>query len=388
MRRALAGSLVKALGGLALGAALAGCAGGVDAPGAQQAIGQAKTRAPAPIEQRDIAAPRPREVSATVTPAPTSARRAPRAPAPVDQRAMSTRPPDAPPPPTPRQHPAQPAPDWAAGPGTPLSAYALQPNEAQPFDPLAPPRTHTVAAGETLYAISARYQVPLRPLIDANALDAPFTLSAGQVLKIPPPRTVTVQRGETLGVIAARYAVDTRSLAYLNRLPAPFDVRQGERLVVPGLARPPQRSPNAAPSPAPPQEPTQEPTGPSGKKAKASVKFAWPLRGKVLARFGLQPNGLRSDGIDIAAKPGAPVRAAAGGDVVYAGDDLPGYGALVLVKHPDGWVTAYARTQRILAKEGAKVRQGDVIAEAGEKLHFQVRRGAEPADPLGALPPV
>ncbi|MBU6373531.1 MAG: M23 family metallopeptidase [Alphaproteobacteria bacterium] len=362
-----------------------GCAGGIDAPGAPTADQHARVRAPAPIEQRDIPAPRAGAPSPSTTVAARGTGRAPRAAAPVDQRVMATRPPapETPPPApaAPRPHPAQPAPDWAAGPGTPLSAYALRPDDAQPFDPLAAPRTHTVAAGETLYALSARYQTPLRALVDANRLEAPFALSTGQTLRIPPPRTVTVQRGETLDAIATRYAIDARSLAYLNRLAAPFEVRAGDRLVIPGLARPPQRARDAD---LPPQEPQAPPLG----KKKGAIKFAWPLRGKVVARFGPQPNGLRSDGIDIEAKPGAPVRAAAAGDVVYAGDDLPGYGALVLVKHPDGWVTAYARTQRIVAKEGAKVRQGDVIAESGARLHFQVRRGAEPADPLSALPPV
>lgn len=365
-------------------AVAAGCAGAIDAPGAPQAGRHGATRAPAPIEQREVPGPRSGAIGA---PAVTVARtpvKPKRAPAPVDQRAMAAR--ETPPAPTaPRPHPPQPDPDWAAGPGTPLSAYALQPNEAQPFDPLAPPRSHKVAAGETLYALSARYQVPLRPLIDANDLEAPFTLATGQTLRIPPPRTVIVQRSESLAGIAARYAIDERSLAYLNRLPPPFEVRAGDRIVIPGLARPPQRAPEAD---APRQEPPQEPKAPSRPKAKSAVKFAWPLKGKVVARFGPQTNGLRSDGIDIESRPGTPVRAAAAGDVVYAGDDLPGYGALVLVRHPDGWVTAYARTQRIVAKEGAKVRQGDVIAESGARLHFQVRRGAEPADPLSALPPV
>jgi len=133
---------------------------------------------------------------------------------------------------------------------------------------------------------------------------------------------------------------------------------------------------------AAPEAPARAPIG----KPRAPIKLAWPANGRILARFGLQAGGRRSDGIDIEARPGGPVRAAADGAVVYAGDDLPGYGNLVLVQHADGWVTAYARTRKILAREGARVRQGDVIAESGDRLHFQVRRGAEPSDPLSALP--
>jgi murein DD-endopeptidase MepM/ murein hydrolase activator NlpD len=148
---------------------------------------------------------------------------------------------------------------------------------------------------------------------------------------------------------------------------------------LPALARPQIRSPDPV---------TQEPVIQEPERSAPRVRFAWPAKGKLLVRFGPRPDGKRSDGIDIDVAQGAPVRAAAPGMVVYAGDDLPGYGNLVLLKHEGGWVTAYARTRRIVAREGAKVAQGDVIAEAGGPVHFQIRRGAEPADPLGALPPV
>ncbi|MFZ4603627.1 MAG: peptidoglycan DD-metalloendopeptidase family protein [Caulobacterales bacterium] len=327
--------------------------------------------APAPIDMRTT---------------PSVQKRADPRPAPAPVRAATPRlqpppaalpPPVAPPPAAPRAHPAPAATDWAAGPGVPLSAYALRPDEAQPFDPAAAPKAHVVAQGETLYALSARFQVPLRALIEVNRLEAPFALSPGQRLVLPPPRIITATPSDTLAGLAARYNVDPRSLAYLNRLPSPFVVRPGDRIVIPGLARAELRPPPQEPAPAS-----------SPKNAKNPIRLAWPAKGKILARFGAQPDGKRSDGIDIQTPSGAPVRAAAAGSVVYAGDDLPGYGNLVLVKHANGWVTAYARTRRIVAKEGEAVQQGQVIAESDARLHFQLRRGAEPADPLAALPPV
>lgn len=278
--------------------------------------------------------------------------------------------------PPPRAVPVETTPDWAAGPGTPLSTWALRPDEAAPFDPAHLPRSYQVARGDTLYALSVRYQIPLRPLIEANQLDAPFTLRVGQTLKLPPPRLHQVRRGESLVAVARRYNIDARSLALLNRLPKPYAVRVGDTLALPALAR---GEAEEAPPAAQPATPT---------------RFAWPLTGAILARFGAQPGGRRSDGVDIAGAEGAEVKAAADGRVVYAGDDLAGYGRLMLVQHDGGWVTAYAHCRAFAATEGDRVRRGQKIAEVGKaadgaaKLHFQLRRGSAPTDPLSALPPV
>jgi murein DD-endopeptidase MepM/ murein hydrolase activator NlpD len=236
------------------------------------------------------------------------------------------------------------------------------------------------------------FQAPLRTLIDLNRLSPPFTLSPGQVLSLPKPNFHTVDKGETLIAIAGRFNVDARSLALLNRMAPPYTLRAGDRLVLPALARasvapsaaPPSRTPpRATPKPGPGAEPPPKPT----------IKFAWPLRGQILARFGPQDGGRRSDGVEIAGSEGAKVAAAAAGKVIYAGDDLPGYGNLVLVQHPGGWVTAYAHARTLLAKEGQQVAQGQPIAELGARaggsprLLFQIRQGAAPADPLPLLPP-
>jgi|CXWL01.1.fsa_nt_gi murein DD-endopeptidase MepM/ murein hydrolase activator NlpD len=280
-----------------------------------------------------------------------------------------------------RQQPAarapQQEPDWAASEGTPLSTYALRPEDAQPFDPARLPRTHRVGANESLYDIADRYQVPLRALIDQNNLQPPFALSPGAQLELPPPRFHTLARGETLRDVAERYNVDFRSLALLNRMQPPYDVRQGDRIVLPAMARA-YASP-ASPTPAP-QIVVPTPTQQAG-------RFAWPVRGEVVARFGQQPNGARLDGIEIAARAGDRIGAAAEGDVVYAGSDLPAYGTLVLVRHADGYVTAYGYARRALVQEGQHVRAGEALAEAGDRVLFQARRGREAVDPLPLLGP-
>ena len=123
----------------------------------------------------------------------------------------------------------------------------------------------------------------------------------------------------------------------------------------------------------------------------ASLGFNWPVEGRLLNKFG--PGG-GGDGIDIAVAEGTPVKAALGGDVIYAGNSLSGYGNLVLLRHEDGLVTAYAYNQELLVKKGVRVLQGEVIANSGKTgaareaaLHFEVRRGTQPVDPLSFLPP-
>lgn len=275
------------------------------------------------------------------------------------------------------------APNWADGEGTPLSAYALQPNEAQPFDPARLPRTHRVSGDESLYDIATRYQVPLRALIDQNHLEPPYALTPGRELQLPPPRFHTVSRDESFEDVARRYNVDTRSLALLNRMRPPYRVRQGDRIVLPAMAREIEVAATPPPTPPPRTSPQPIPTG--------SGRFAWPLRGEVVARYGAQSDGARLDGVEIAGREGAQITAAAEGDVVYAGSDLPAYGTLVLVRHADNYVTAYGHARRALVREGQHVRAGEPIAELGPRssgrprLLFQVRQGTAPVDPMPLL---
>lgn len=321
-------------------ALLAGaCASGQAAPISYGGGAAAQTRAPARIEDR-------------------------RAPAPLETRA-------------PPRAPVEPVtPDWAAGDGTPLSTWALQPGDAQPFDPSNLPRTHRVGANESLYDIASRYQVPLRALIDQNSLEPPYALTPGRELRLPPPRFHTVAQGERFEDVARSYNVDARSLALLNRMQAPYIVRAGDRIVLPAMAR-------AEVASTPP--PATSRGAPAVQTANAHLTL--PMQGRVVARFGAQANGGRLDGIEIAGREGERISAAADGDVVYAGSDLPAYGELVLVRHANDLVTAYAYTRRALVREGQRVRAGEAIAELGgradgsPRLLFQVRQGSTPVDP-------
>lgn len=124
-------------------------------------------------------------------------------------------------------------------------------------------------------------------------------------------------------------------------------------------------------------------------------RFAWPLRGDIISGFGPKGTGQRNDGVNIRINAGAPVRAAAAGDVVYAGDQVPGFGNLVLIKHADGWVTAYGHLGRVDVKMQQKVTQGQQIGQAGAsggvsepQLHFEVRYAPTPADRARPIDPL
>jgi len=137
---------------------------------------------------------------------------------------------------------------------------------------------------------------------------------------------------------------------------------------------------------------TKAPVASSGIASAELPGFMWPVRGKVISHFGPKANGLHNDGINIAAEAGSPVNAAADGVVVYAGNALKGYGNMVIVRHDNGWMTAYAHTDRMLVNLNTKVKQGQQIATVGKtgtvdktQLHFGLRQGKSPVDPMRYL---
>ena len=302
----------------------------------------------------------------------------------------------------------------------PLEAPAKMPPPALVAQQHPPhPDQVLVGKGETLYMIARRYDVPLRSIIDANHLDPPFQVATGTSLTLPQERFHVVKGGDTLYSVARTYGVDVSTLASLNHLSAPYAIRSGDTLYLPApvapaekmaLVPPPRPAPvappeapisPAAPAPAEPPPapkpalaPEQSRAAPSpAEKAHAGPSFAWPLEGRVIESYGTAPSGTHNDGINIAARLGEPVRAAAAGKVAYAGNELRGYGYLVLIKHPGGFMTAYAHNSKLLVKRGEAVARGQEIAKAGAtgtvtapQLHFEIRQGTRALDPTSYLP--
>jgi murein DD-endopeptidase MepM/ murein hydrolase activator NlpD len=317
-----------------------------------------------------------------------------------------------------------------AFPGAQTKPQAAAPPPAHaPQEHLPHPSQITVAKGDTLYTIARRYDVPLRSIIDANHLDPPFQVAAGTTLDLPQERFHIVKQGDTLYGIARLYGVEVSTLASLNRLNPPYALRAGETLYLPASVEPPDRSSpavaaapdNAATSEIPGAKPDhtataalgvppEKPGQPSGQReavvapppeatkpapARTGRGFDWPVQGKIIERYGTGPNGAHNDGINIAAKQGEPVRAADAGVVAYAGNELRGYGNLVLIKHSGGYMTAYAHNSQLLVKRGEAVKRGQEIAKAGStgtvdtpQVHFEIRQGTRAIDPTNLLPSI
>lgn len=268
----------------------------------------------------------------------------------------------------------------------------------------------TVHKGDTVYSLSRRYNVPIRSMIEVNNLKPPFILSKGARLRLPAPSVHIVQKGDTIYSISRRYNVDMSVLTRTNNLYAPYSIYLGQILKLPGSVVEPtehwislkKQSARTAARNTAKSAPKQTKTGRKSTRKtavrlptppdRAKAKFAWPVNGTVMNKFGSAGGGRHNDGINIKVAEGTFVRAAENGVVAYAGNELKGFGNLLLVKHADGWITAYAHNKEFLVKRGDTVKRGQPMAKAGKtgnakepQLHFEIRRGTKAVDPMTYL---
>ncbi len=223
--------------------------------------------------------------------------------------------------------------------------------------------THTVAAGDTLFSLGRHYSLSPYAIASANGLSRNATLSVGQKVKLPAGGSLPAGEQQT----EASFEDDLA--------PAPAKVE--DKIVA-------EQAPISGPAE------TEQLAAAPGDSTMPAMR--WPVRGKVISAYGSKPNGLKNEGINIAVPEGTSIRAAENGVVAYAGNELKGYGNLVLIRHDGGWVTAYAHAKELLVKRGDTVRRGDIIAKAGQtgsvsspQLHFEVRKGATAMDPVKYL---
>jgi murein DD-endopeptidase MepM/ murein hydrolase activator NlpD len=310
--------------------------------------------------------------------------------------------------------------------------------------------TIIVGTSDTLDILARRYNVSSAAILQANGYKGPRVLSPGQQLIIPrqaavaaapaapvaskpvaaaaaPSSVHVVNRGDTLMGIARRNRVTVAELARANNLDQSARLSLGMKLTVPG-SRSAAVAAVGQPVATIPAQPVAPAAAPATKMAAAggppqaarlasattnvteekrvveqtSVKpseatgalptFRWPVRGKVITSYGAKTNGKSNDGINLAVPEGTPVKAAEDGVVAYSGNELKGYGNLVLVRHSNGYVTAYAHASELLVKRGDTIKRGQVIAKSGQsgevgspQLHFEIRKGSSPVDPLQFL---
>jgi len=288
-------------------------------------------------------------------------------------------------------------------------------------------RLYKVAKGDDLDAIARDLGATPQELIKTNHLKDADHLLPGQRLKIPVDKAYVAHSGDTLAAVARRFGVGAADLAAINGLSERARLGNGDEIALPssfhdrgpvaeepvhtvhytsGYRGPPSAyvsssETTAEITPIPPAAPEAATASLSDAEiaAFAHGRFAWPVKGDVISKFGAKGVGVRNDGLDIRAPQGTVVHAAAPGDVVYAGDQIPGFGNLVLLQHSDGWVTAYAHLARMSVQMRQIVAQGEEIGQVGQtggvsepQLHFEVRykagagEKAKPIDPLVVLP--
>lgn len=303
----------------------------------------------------------------------------------------------------------QPSSYASTGGGQPLygaPGYAAAPAAAPARGPAA--GTHVVVAGETLGSVARMYNVSVASLTIANNIPAGGTVRTGQTLIIPPGGNGASQAKAT------QAAAQTTAAAKPPQLTATAPVPS--TLQVPGSSKPATVAAAPAPAAVPAAKPTQTAAAPTPAVSKSAApepkvetaakvtpvddaddaprasgsgpQFRAPVRGRVIASFGPKPGGAHNDGVNFAVPEGTAVRAAEDGTVAYAGNELKGYGNLVLIKHADGYVTAYANNSELTVKRGDTVRRGQIVAKAGQsgnvnspQLHFEIRKGSTPVDP-------
>jgi murein DD-endopeptidase MepM/ murein hydrolase activator NlpD len=259
---------------------------------------------------------------------------------------------------------------------------------SHPAPVVAPPQSapsgdnvHVVAPGETLMAVSRKYHVSLSSLAKANNIK-PFTkVAIGDRLTIPGRHVAPVK--QAAAPQAVKPQPQQQHVAQRPAEPEPKVASAAPVATVPATEN--ARVAIEGPSHQESAAKAAEPTG-------SMPSFRWPVHGRVVSAFGSRTNGAQNDGINVAVPEGTPVKAAEDGVVAYAGNELKGYGNLVLVRHSNGYVSAYANASELLVKRGDSVKRGQTIARAGQtgnvsspQLHFEIRKGSTPVDPTKYL---
>ena len=278
----------------------------------------------------------------------------------------------APPAPVEDRHVGKPAPVAPLSSAMPGAIEASVPDKPLPpgAENAGKPGYFTVRPGDSLIRIGLEVGQNWRDLVRWNNLENPNRIEVGQVLRIVPPVATTPPATGSLPVAAASTGVTTSAVTE------------------PSLTAKPLQTPPTGGATAMPATPAPAASTPAARAGDEDMAFIWPAAGSVVASFDESKN----KGLGIAGKPGDPVMAAADGRVVYAGSGLRGYGNLIILKHNNTFLTAYAHNQSLLVKEDQDVKQGQKIAEMGSsdadrvKLHFEVRRQGKPVDPVRFLP--
>ena len=306
-----------------------------------------------------------------------------------------------------------------------------------------------VRQGDDLNSMSRRFGVPVQALVAVNGIEDPKNVKPGQSIIIPTyvhsdgsrpvvtasipassgnatrtPERKPFSQPSFTQISKSEAVVEEVDIIRVSSLPKRKPAGVGRPLTTASISQnapvsnssAPRKQPvvtpvatapsgtvetSALPQPAvvkeaPPTEPIKTPAVVASLQEDTTVsteQFRWPVRGRIISDFGAKPGGGRNEGVNLAVPEGTPVKAADDGTVIYSGNELKGYGNLVLVRHSEGWVSAYAHNSELKVKRGDKIRRGDVVGLAGAtgsvnqpQVHFELRKGNKPVDPLKHLP--
>src|SRR3954454_18492887 len=279
-----------------------------------------------------------------------------------------------------------PHPATAAAPAPLMAPVAAAPAMAPAAKPVAavaaPSSTHFVNHGDTLASIARKNHISAGELARANGLDPSAKLKLGARLAVPGAKTAAVAAPLAAAPVGAAPVAGT--LQPVAAAPAPATKM--------AAVAAPVQSARLAQATANVEDKAADTPAKAAETTSALPTFRWPVRGKVVTSYGAKTNGKSNDGINLAVPEGTPVKAAEDGVVAYSGNELKGYGNLVLVRHSNGYVTAYAHASELLVKRGDTIKRGQIIAKSGQsgevaspQLHFEIRKGSSPVDPLQFL---
>ena len=256
---------------------------------------------------------------------------------------------------------------------------------------------YTVTKGDNLYLISKQYNVTISKLINFNNIDSPYKIFPNQKIFIPKKRTHIVKKGDTLYSISRKYRTDVFTVSRFNNLKNVNQIYTNQKLIIPDHFERKKKVVRKVKKKETKKVKKQIIAKKKEYKKKNNKQilnetFIWLVKGKILSKYGSNDPGFFNDGINIESVSGKDVKASSSGEIVYSGNEIPGYGNLVLIKHSKNWITAYAHLNKIYKKKGTLVMKGESIGAVGNsgnvkipQLHFEIRKGKEAVDPLKHL---
>ena len=247
---------------------------------------------------------------------------------------------------------------------------------------------YKVKKGDNLYSISKKFNISIKKIIKYNRINEPFKIFPNQRIFLPKNIFYKVKKGDTLYSISRKFKSNIYSISKLNKLKNINQIKEGQKILIPEYF--PKNISNLKSNKK--KIKSKAKYVKSRSKFSNTQKFIWPINGEILIKYGSGDPGFFNDGINIKSSLGTAVKASNDGEIIYSGNEIPGYGNLILIKHNKNWITAYAHLEKIGKKKGDLVKRGQPIGIVGNtgnvkdiQLHFEIRKGKNAVNPLKHL---